>query len=250
MKSSLIAITTLIATVLAVDKTRDPVKVAKIKSDATQLDKLADLPTNSDWLFDFTAQETYTYSPGSVVNANVATFPALTGTGMTLAMLNLGPCAMLPPHYHPRATNLVVAIEGETTTWMVQENGARVVTETLTPGKMTIFPTASLHTMQNNSEKPKALFLYLSAPIFVIDSSTECTNATLISALNSEDTGTQNFATALWELPDDMIQAAFGNYGAFNNISAIRAKIPAIGTGSVIGSAQCVARCKSQGHNI
>ena len=68
---------------------------------------------------------------------------------MTLAMLNLGPCAMLPPHYHPRATNLVVAVEGTTQTYMIEENGARVVTETLTPGKMTIFPLASLHTMQN-----------------------------------------------------------------------------------------------------
>jgi hypothetical protein len=32
----------------------------------------------------------YTYSPGSVINANAATFPALTTFGMTLAMLKLG----------------------------------------------------------------------------------------------------------------------------------------------------------------
>lgn len=39
--------------------------------------------------------------PG-VVNANAATFPALKTVDMTLAYLNLGPCAALPPHYHPR----------------------------------------------------------------------------------------------------------------------------------------------------
>lgn len=50
------------------------------------------------------------------------------------------------------ATNLVVAIEGETNTYMIEENGARVIKETLTPGKMTIFPTASLHTMQNTGK--------------------------------------------------------------------------------------------------
>ena len=64
-------------------------------------------------------------------------------------MLNLGPCSMLPPHYHPRASNYVVAIAGTTQTYMIEENGARVVTETLTPGKMTIFPQASLHSMYN-----------------------------------------------------------------------------------------------------
>lgn len=104
-----------------------------------------------------------------VVNANAATFPILATVDMTVAYLNLGPCAMLPPHYHPRrspfllhlslvrtdqsyvgATNLVVAIEGSTTTYMVEENSARTITTTLTPGKMTIFPTASLHSMQNN----------------------------------------------------------------------------------------------------
>ena len=44
-------------------------------------------------------------------------------------MLNLGPCAMLPPHYHPRASNYVVAVTGNTTTYMYEENGARLVTE-------------------------------------------------------------------------------------------------------------------------
>jgi len=68
---------------------------------------------------------------------------------MTLAILNLGPCSMLPPHYHPRATNFVVAMSGETETYMITENGARTVKTTLTPGKMTIFPTGSLHTMEN-----------------------------------------------------------------------------------------------------
>jgi mannose-6-phosphate isomerase-like protein (cupin superfamily) len=150
MKSiSALALAILCSTAHAVDKTRNPKLVETLKTDATQLDRLADLGSDSDWLFDFRAQPGYTYSPGSVVNANAATFPAVVGNGMSMAMLNLGPCAMLPPHYHPRATNFVVAIEGTTTTWMIEENGARVVKEVLTPGKMTIFPAASLHTMQN-----------------------------------------------------------------------------------------------------
>lgn len=120
-----------------------------LKDAPTQLHRLSLLPKDSDWLFDFTAQPGYTYHPGSVVNANAASFPAAVGNGLTVAMLNLGPCAMLPPHYHPRATNFVIAVAGTTNTWMFEENGARLVKETLTPGKMTIFPQGSVHAMQN-----------------------------------------------------------------------------------------------------
>jgi len=208
--------------VLAVDKTVNPILDGLLKNAPTRLDRGALLPKDSDYLFDFRAQKGYTYSPGSVVNANAATFPAVVGNGMTLAMLNLGPCAMLPPHFHPRATNFVVAIEGSTTTYMIEENGARLVTEVLTPGKMTIFPAGSLHTMQNNG----------------------CGNATLVSALNSEDTGTHNFANGLFNLPPAMVRAAFGGNPAFANIADIASKIPAVGTGSVLGSAECLAACK------
>jgi hypothetical protein len=147
--TTLLKFAALYSTIHAVDKTVNPALDASLKTAATQLDRLALLSSDSDWLFDFTAQPSYTYSPGSVVNANAATFPAAVGNGMTMALLNLGPCAMLPPHYHPRATNFVVAVEGTTNTYMIEENGARLVSETLTPGKMTIFPAASLHTMQN-----------------------------------------------------------------------------------------------------
>jgi hypothetical protein len=160
--SVLVSLATLYSTVLAVDKTVNPPLDASLKTAATQLDRLALLPKDSDWLFDFRAQPSYTYSPGSVVNANAATFPAVVGNGMTMAMLNLGPCAMLPPHYHPRATNFVVAVEGITNTYMIEENGARLVSETLTPGKMTIFPAASLHTMQNTGK----LHDFLRKPIY------------------------------------------------------------------------------------
>jgi mannose-6-phosphate isomerase-like protein (cupin superfamily) len=158
--SPLLIIFAAFACVLAVDITVNPALDASLFTAATQLDRLKLLSSDKDWVFDFTAQPSYTYSPGSVVNANAATFPAMVRNGMTLAMLNLGPCAMLPPHYHPRATNEVVAISGTTNTYMIEENGARMVSETLTPGKMTLFPQGSLHSMQNTGELsiPRQLF--------------------------------------------------------------------------------------------
>ena len=58
---------------------------------------------------------------------------------------------MLPPHIHPRATNFVVAMSGTTQTYMIAENGARTVSEILTPGQMTIFPAAAVHTMMKRA---------------------------------------------------------------------------------------------------
>ncbi len=115
----------------------------------SQKDRLDLLPQDSDWEFDFMASDRWSFEPGSVVNANRETFPAVTGYGMSMAVLNLGPCSMLPPHFHPRATNFVVAVSGSTDTFMILENGARTVRTTLEPGKMTIFPSGSVHWMEN-----------------------------------------------------------------------------------------------------
>ncbi|KAI9810407.1 MAG: hypothetical protein M1827_006293 [Pycnora praestabilis] len=208
---TLAVIASLCSQVAAVDATRNPSLVAQLKTAATQLDRLNLLPENSDWLFDFTTQPNYTFSPGSVINANAATFPAAVGNGLTMAMLNLGPCSMLPPHYHPRASNYVVAVAGTTNVYFIEENGARLVTNTLTPGKMTIFPAASLHTMVN----------------------TGCTNSQLVSALSSEDSGTQNVANALFGLPLDLVNVALGGS---DNVNQTKGTIPGVGTGSISAS--------------
>jgi hypothetical protein len=74
-----------------------------------------------------------------------------------------------------------------------------------------------------------------------------CGNATLVSALNSEDAGTHNILNGLFGLPSDLVRAAFGGNPMVMNISAIAAMIPAVGTGSIIGSAACLAACKANG---
>lgn len=79
-----------------------------------------------------------------------------------------------------------------------------------------------------------------------------CENATLVSALNSEDAGTHTIMNGLYTLPFDIILAAYGNptpssaaYDLFRayNIS----DVPPVGTGSIIGSADCLAACKNGG---
>lgn len=151
-----------ITAVIAVDITRDHDLVVQIDQATTKLDAMGILDKERQWTYDFKSDcDKYTFEPGSVCNANRATFPATTGNGMTMAMLNLGPCSMLPPHFHARASNYVVGISGTTVTYMIAENGAAVISAELTHGKMTIFPQGTIHTMVNTGENCNNSFSFL-----------------------------------------------------------------------------------------
>ncbi|PNH37364.1 hypothetical protein VD0004_g9420 [Verticillium dahliae] len=189
-----ICLSLLIGMVEGIDQAVNPTLVGRLKLSPTELDKIKLLSQDSDWTFDYFASDFHNYSPGGVVNANAATFPATIGNGMTMSWLTLGPCAMLPPHYHPRASNYVVAVEGTTETFMTLENG--------------------------------------------------CENATLVSALSSEDAGTHNVANGLFGLPSEILAAAFGDSPLATQFAALAQNIPAVGTGASEGSSECMRRCE------
>ncbi|KAF2012322.1 RmlC-like cupin [Aaosphaeria arxii CBS 175.79] len=185
---------------------------------------LTTLASPSPHTFHFPTSPNHTFTPGSVIPANAHTFPALLGTGMSTSLLNLGPCAMLPPHSHPRATNIVVAISGNTTSWTVVENGAGVREVALVPWTVAVFERGSLHGMINYG----------------------CENAQLISALNSEDPGTLNHINALFLFPPDIVEAAFGAQRSASDgfdVRTLGRDVPGVGTGAVMGSRECMRRC-------
>ncbi|EXJ85694.1 hypothetical protein A1O1_06062 [Capronia coronata CBS 617.96] len=204
----------------AVDKTVDAQLVAKLKTAATMIDRL-NLLSDDQLLYNFSANPMYSWKPGSVCNANAATWPLLSTFGVTVAQLNLGPCAMLAPHLH-RANNLVVAVTGSTHTYMVQENGARLIEQILTPGMMTMFPLGSVHSMYNMG----------------------CESNQLYSFLDSGDPGTLNLAQSFFMMPQEIgmqvmpfINLSNGNWNATAQL------IPAVGTGSQDGSDACRTKC-------
>jgi oxalate decarboxylase/phosphoglucose isomerase-like protein (cupin superfamily) len=138
------------ATTPSKSRTVNPDLNARLKSAATNYDRNALLTQDSDWYYDFDLHPNYNSPTGAVIIADAASFPALTNQGISISLLKLAPCGMLPPHLHPRATNLVTAITGNTTSWMIGENGVRTVKVDLVPMRMTVFPQGSLHVMQNN----------------------------------------------------------------------------------------------------
>ena len=73
---------------------------------------------------------------------------------------------------------------------------------------------------------------------------TGCTPAQLVSALNSEDQGTLNLVNNLFSLPDHFLDAATDYSGISYNKT--RGDTPGVGTGSIPGSKECLARCSKE----
>lgn len=121
----------------------------QLRNTLTRVEFVNSLTEDKDVVYDFSKAVPDPLHPGSVLNANAATFPMVQDSGMAVAQINLGPCAMLSPHIHPRANNMVVAVSGQTKTFMRTENGAHDIITTLTPGKATMFFAGSVHDMYN-----------------------------------------------------------------------------------------------------
>ncbi|KDN66267.1 putative spherulin-1A [Colletotrichum sublineola] len=78
--------------------------------------------------------------------------------------------------------------------------------------------------------------------------SNSCVNATLISALSSEDAGTQNVANGLFDLPLSVVAAAFGGSPLSAQFAQLRRDIPVVGTGASMGTTKCIQRCEASGY--
>lgn len=71
-----------------------------------------------------------------------------------------------------------------------------------------------------------------------------CEDAQLVSALNSDDAGTQNIGNVFTNgFPADLVNAAFGQDIARAGTAA---KVVPVGTGANWGSSECLKRCGIQ----
>ncbi|CAM9880261.1 unnamed protein product [Laminaria digitata] len=119
---------------------------------------------------------------------NLNQLPALEGQGISMALVNLGPCAINLPHIHPRATEMLYTIAGnQLRVAFVEENGGEgAVVNDLYQGDVAFFPQGLIHYQQN----------------------LDCEPATFLAALNSEDPGVVTITTRFFELPSEAIQVS------------------------------------------
>lgn len=103
----------------------------------------------------------------AVTNVFVTEFPALNTLGLAMARVDYAPGGINPPHIHPRASEMLIVIEGTLDTGYVDSNpGNRRYTKVIHKGDVTVFPPGLIHYQQNvgngsavalaffNSQKP------------------------------------------------------------------------------------------------
>uniref|UniRef100_A0A6N2NLW6 Germin-like protein n=1 Tax=Salix viminalis TaxID=40686 RepID=A0A6N2NLW6_SALVM len=96
---------------------------------------------------------------GSVITpANVAQIPGLNTLGISMARVDYAPNGGLnPPHTHPRATEILIVLEGTLYAGFVTSSpDNRLITKVLNPGDVFVFPVG-LIAFQWNVGKTKAV---------------------------------------------------------------------------------------------
>lgn len=187
---------------------------------------------------------TYSFEHSEALFANRQTFPALVGTGGSMAIaefprmqcachqLTIIYVANCPPacsigflHLHPRAAELFVVVSGHVHTEMVPEAGVvdasgkqRVIRTELGPKQMTFFPMGSFHTQVNP----------------------ECEPAMAVASFPSEDSGASAVVGQTFALSDNIIESAFGQSIQGQDIDKVRHALP---QGMVTKVESCLAKC-------
>jgi len=192
--------------------------VAKLLTAPTQVQRL-NLLNDTDFVFDFNGTVGVSKGAGGkITTANAADFPAVIGNGMAMAVGVMEPCGENTPHTHPRATEFLYVVDGsQLEVGFIEENGARIVTNTISPGQGTIFPKGSIHFQQNLGCKP----------------------LTFVAALNNVDPGVLSAAQRYFGLPPDVVAASLGQVG-LKEVSNLALNIP---DNVAVGVQSCLDRC-------
>jgi quercetin dioxygenase-like cupin family protein len=125
----------------------------------------------------------------SVTAAPAGQFPGINTLGISMARLDFAKGGLVPPHTHPRATEIIFVVEGSLLVGFVSTNETLYAT-TLQKGDVFVFPRGLLHFELN-----------------VCDGT-----ATAIAALNSQNPGAQFQAVALFNsgISEAVLEKAFG----------------------------------------
>ena len=197
--------------------------ISQLMTAPTAVDRLALLPNANDHVYDFNnppvSSAITSGSGGHTVKADRKNFPALIGNGVSMTLGFIGPCGFNTPHTHPRSAEINVIVQGSLGTEYIIENGATVIRNTLNQYQMTVFPQGAIHTEFNPN----------------------CEDAVFVAGFASEDPGVQQSAQRLFDLDDDVLQAAFSSEAfAGEDVDQFRGLIPA---NVAVGVESCLAKC-------
>ncbi|KAF9592194.1 hypothetical protein IFM89_012688 [Coptis chinensis] len=100
----------------------------------------------------------------AVTPANVAQIPGLNTLGISLVRIDYAPYGLNPPHTHPRATEILVVLEGTLYVGFVTSNpDNRLITKVLYKGDVFVFPVGLIHFQFNIGKTNTVAFAGLSS---------------------------------------------------------------------------------------
>ncbi|KAL5716267.1 hypothetical protein ACHQM5_017983 [Ranunculus cassubicifolius] len=102
---------------------------------------------------------------GSVITpAFVTQFPALNTMGISFVRIDYAPGGIIPLHTHPRASEILVCIQGSLSVGFVTSNPEyRLFSNVLHPGDLAVFPAGLIHFQLNIGRVPAVAFAGLSS---------------------------------------------------------------------------------------
>ena len=118
-------------------------------------------------------------------------YPALNTLGLSLAKINYAKGGLVPPHTHPRATEVITVLSGSVYVGFVDTSG-KLFDATLYKDDFFVFPLGLVHFILNTGSEP----------------------AVTLSVLSAQNPGLQIVATALFAsappVPTAVLTKAFG----------------------------------------
>ncbi|XP_057846822.2 putative germin-like protein 2-3 [Cryptomeria japonica] len=126
----------------------------------------------------------------NVTAANVNQIPGLNTLGISLVRIDYAVDGIIPPHTHPRASEILVLLKGQLLVGFIDTTN-KFYSKVLKKGDVFVFPKGLLHFQQNVGER----------------------NAVAIAALSSQNPGIQVTANSLFAanppMPDGVLTKAF-----------------------------------------
>ncbi|XP_031373675.1 germin-like protein subfamily 3 member 2 [Punica granatum] len=125
----------------------------------------------------------------SATSVNSKIFPGLNTLGMSFVRADLEPGGINPPHFHPRATEIVFVLEGKVYSGFVDTQN-RVFSRVIEKGEVMVFPRGLLHFQMNVGYE----------------------RATILGSFDSQNPGLQRIANAVFGsgIEEGLLEKAFG----------------------------------------
>lgn len=112
----------------------------------------------TDFYFEGLAKAGVSSNPFKVATAKafVGEVPGINTLGVSMARVDVGPGGLVPPHSHPRETEIIFLLDGVMNASFITTSNI-VISHTIKKGGVFVFPQGLVHYLKNIDDKPAAI---------------------------------------------------------------------------------------------